>query len=206
MLPPGSVREAPSIYGLVTRHRPPPGRYAVARTALLSTVPVEVLGATSAKAITAGGFDSSRSQSCLLTTAGAVKCWGNNLYGQLGVATSEVSLGEPCSTVPVDVVGLGDTATAIAAGSFHSCAVLTNGAIRCWGYNALGPLGDGTTTTSTAPVDVVGLASDAVAVSAGKHHTCALMDTGGVQCGGHNGTGQLGDGLGGPRVTSARYL
>jgi hypothetical protein len=88
-----------------------------------------------------------------------VKCWGNNAFGELGDGTTTDS------AVPVGVVGLGSGVLSASAGGFHSCAVTAAGALTCWGHNPNGELGDGTTTDCAAPVDVMGLASAAVAVS-----------------------------------------
>ena len=82
-------------------------------------------------------------------------------------------------------------ATAIAVGGAHTCALLTDGTVRCWGANYRGQLGDGTTTFSSAPVRVEGL-SDIVAIAAGDRHTCALRREGTVWCWGANDFGQLG--------------
>jgi alpha-tubulin suppressor-like RCC1 family protein len=84
---------------------------------------------------------------------------------------------------------------AIAAGYFHTCAVVPGGTVKCWGANDEGQLGDGTTTTPTppAPVTVSGI-TDATTVASGRTHTCAVRSGGTVRCWGHNGDGQLGDG------------
>lgn len=81
----------------------------------------------------------------------------------------------------------------ISAGDGHSCALLSTGAIQCWGYNGSGQLGDGSQTTRAAPVTVKGI-SDAIAVSAGNNHTCAALRNGTVQCWGSNAFGGLGIG------------
>ncbi len=147
-------------------------------------VPADVPGLADEITAIAAGV----AHTCALTAAGSVKCWGLNEDGQLGDGTTE------SSTVPVGVVGLGSDVAAIAAGFWHTCAVTMTGGVRCWGENSLGHLGDGTTTSRSTPVDVVGLSSGAIAVSAGESHTCALTVAGGVTCWGWNVDGQLGDG------------
>ncbi len=125
---------------------------------------------------------------CALTNAGAVKCWG---YGGLGV------LGDGTTTsrwTPVDVVGLSTGVIAISTRSDHTCALTSGGGVKCWGVNHDGQLGDGTTTARFMPVDVSGLSSGVIAISAGGLHTCALTSGGSVKCWGGNGDGALGDG------------
>jgi cysteine-rich repeat protein len=81
----------------------------------------------------------------------------------------------------------------IASGGYHTCAIRTGGAVWCWGYNGYGQLGNGTTTDSSRPVPVLGLAG-AVELTAGFNHTCARLSDGTLRCWGYNGYGQLGDG------------
>ena len=94
--------------------------------------------------------------------------------------------------MPVSVTGL-TGATAIAAGQYHTCALITGGTVQCWGHNAHGELGTGTNNDSNVPVTVTGL-TGATAIAAGQDHTCALISGGTVQCWGHNHYGQLGNG------------
>ena len=97
-------------------------------------------------------------------------------------------------------------AFAVSVGSSHTCAVTASGGVKCWGFNASGQLGDGTRVDRTSPVDVAGLTSGVVAVTAGGgsdagYHTCALTEAGGVKCWGGNYYGQLGDGTEVDRTT-----
>ena len=124
---------------------------------------------------------------CALTTGSGVKCWGDNISGQIGDATNTQR------NVAVDVNGLNSGVIAIAVGNAHSCALTTNGGVKCWGLNTDGQLGDGSNSNRNVPVDVAGLATGAIAIAAGDRHTCALISAGAVKCWGLNSTGQLGD-------------
>lgn len=136
-----------------------------------------------AAAVGAGGH-----HSCALLADSRVQCWGSNGSGQLGN-------NEPWTrTTPMDVVGLGSGVTAISAGDDHTCALLTSGAVRCWGSNANGQLGVGSTINQPTPVAVTALGSGNVAISAAGAHSCAITSGGAVQCWGDNSKGQLGDG------------
>ena len=125
---------------------------------------------------------------CAITITGGVECWGNNYIGQLGDGTAITRYS------PVSVSGLSSSVTAITLGGDYTCALTTDGAVKCWGSNYYGQLGDGTTSSSTTPVDVSGLASGVIAIAAGDSHTCALTSFGAVKCWGINTDGQLGDG------------
>ena len=128
---------------------------------------------------------------CGLTTSGGVKCWGVGTAGQLG---NGVHPGSYQSAAPVDVVGLTIGVAYVGGGQSHTCAVTSGGAVKCWGFNFNGQLGDGSTDTRYTPVDVTGLTSGVIAVTGGYRHTCALLTGGGVKCWGQNTYGQLGDG------------
>ena len=140
-----------------------------------------------ATAVSAGG-GTSAGHTCALTSAGGVKCWGNNHFGELGNGTRKYR------TTPFAVHGLTSGVTAISTGDADSCALTGAGAVKCWGWNHVGQLGDGTTANRTTPVAVSGLSSGVAAISAGWVHTCALTSAGGVKCWGNNEEGQLGDG------------
>ncbi len=147
-----------------------------------SSNPVSVTGIHTATAISAGG-----DHSCAVLSSGRVRCWGYNVYGQLG------GKGAPGdSTVPVVVTGI-HTATAVAAGGFHSCAALAERTVRCWGSNRFGQLGDTSTTDSTTPVAVDGITTASGAPAAGGNHACTVLTGLRVRCWGFNGFGQLGN-------------
>lgn len=151
------------------------------------TTPVPVSGLESGvRAIAAGGA-LHHAHTCALLDRGGVKCWGDNLFGQLGDGTHVER------TRPVAVSGLSNEVTAIAAGDGHTCALLSGGTVKCWGWNDEGQLGDGTAIDRSRPVTVRGL-SGVTAVAAGGGHTCALLSSGAIKCWGLNGYGQLGDG------------
>ena len=144
--------------------------------------PVDVPGLGNATAIAAGS-----GHGCALTRAGGVKCWGRNDSGQLGDGTTRDS------ATPVDVSGLSSGVKAIATGAGNSCALTGTSGVKCWGLNDFGQLGDGTTGNHSTPVDVLGLNSGVTAIAAGSFHGCALTSSGGIRCWGLNGSGQLGD-------------
>jgi hypothetical protein len=99
--------------------------------------------------------------------------------------------GEP---LPVAITALGNEVAEIATGEYHTCARKTDGTVWCWGDNAYGELGDGTTVMRSSPVRVTALGSSVTEVVAGRAHTCARKADGSLWCWGENQYGQLGDG------------
>ncbi|MFZ4720525.1 MAG: fibronectin type III domain-containing protein [Ilumatobacteraceae bacterium] len=143
--------------------------------------------------IAAGG-----ATACAQLTTGAVRCWGLNTSGQLGNNTL-VNAKLPVAVTGINGVAL--KATSIAVGANFACARLTTGAVRCWGNNASGQLGNNTTTTSKVPVVVKTSAAanlaGATSVQAGSNFACVVRGTGTaarVSCWGNNANGQLGIG------------
>jgi alpha-tubulin suppressor-like RCC1 family protein len=152
--------------------------------------PVDVIGLSGVVSVALG-----HCHSCALLTTGVVKCWGCNQNRELcdGSTTSRTS--------PVDVVGLSSNVAKIAVGGSHACAVWSSTSVRCWGDNADGQLGDGSTSDAVAPVGVAGLSSGVAVTALGSHHSCALLISGPVQCWGRNNYGQVGDGTNIRRLT-----
>ena len=132
---------------------------------------------------------------CALLDTGGVKCWGYNGYGQLGDGTTTTR------TTPVSVSGLTSGVATISVGYNNSCAVLTSGALKCWGRNDQGQIGDGTTTARNTPTSVSGLSSGVKSVGVGNLHACATLVAGGAKCWGGNGSGELGNGTTTPSTT-----
>jgi alpha-tubulin suppressor-like RCC1 family protein len=158
--------------------------------------PYPVTGLTNGVAGATAGL----AHSCALTTVGGLLCWGANGSGQLGDGSTTTRL------VPVDVSGILTGALAISAGDSHTCAVTAGGAVKCWGSNSNGQLGDNSTTQRSAPADVSGLSSGVIAVAAGTAHTCAVTSAGAVKCWGSNSNGQLGDNSTAQRLAPVQAL
>jgi len=149
-----------------------------------SPVPVAVFGlSTGVTAIAAGDL-----HTCAVHN-GAAKCWGSHGYGQLGTGDSIFS-----SSVPVAVAGLTSGVVDVNTGRNHSCALLSGGAVRCWGRGDSGEMGNGTNTyINPAPVAVTGATSGVELVSAGDAFTCAIQG-GAAYCWGWGSPGVLGNG------------
>jgi alpha-tubulin suppressor-like RCC1 family protein len=164
-----------------------------------SVGPVKLGAGHTAEAISAGG-----SHTCAILNDGTVRCWGFGLDGQLGYGNEnnagDTSADTPDLLPPVNL-GAGRTAIAISTGSAHTCAILDNASVLCWGYGLDGRLGYGNTsnvgdTPSATPGLIgpvnLGAGRTAGAISAGNKHTCARVDDGSVRCWGYGGNGRLG--------------
>jgi alpha-tubulin suppressor-like RCC1 family protein len=156
---------------------------------------VDLGAGRTAVAITAGDY-----YTCAILDDGSVECWGQGDFGQLGYGnTNSVGATDtPASVGPVDL-GAGRKAVAISAGADHTCAILDNGTVLCWGSGANGQLGYGNTNSvgatdtpaSVGPVNL-GAGRTATAISVGQSDTCARLDDGSVQCWGLGTSGVLG--------------
>jgi uncharacterized protein YjdB len=154
-------------------------------TANSSNIPVKVSGAFSWSQVSAGA-----NHTCARTTSNDAYCWGVNQQGQLGDGNGNVN-GSGDSTIPKAVSG-GFSFTDIASGLSHTCGVTSSGDMYCWGENADGQLGIGSTSQLLAPTTAVSGSQTWVDVSAGSAHTCGTTTTGKVYCWGANNNGQLG--------------
>lgn len=147
---------------------------------------VRVAGLKDITAIATG-----ESFSCALGKDGQVWCWGFNELGQVGQPAGGDFGNMVNKPTPVpDVQG----ATAIAAGPWHTCAVVAGGAVSCWGSNMYGELGRARSKGAQPKAALVPGISHAVSVACGEQHSCALLDSGDIKCWGRNNRGQLGDG------------
>ncbi len=151
--------------------------------------PVAVQSITGATQVTAGG-----EHTCALIVDGTVKCWGADESGQLGDGSTGDADNRRLTAVAVSSV---TNATQIAAGQRHTCALIADGTVKCWGNNTSGQIGDGTIGDASnhrlTPVTVVGI-TNAVQITAGVSNTCAQLLDGSIQCWGDNEYGQVGDG------------
>ena len=152
-----------------------------------SPTQTDSLGTDRTAVTISAGYDST----CAILDDGSVSCWGNNGIGQIGDGTTTDR------NIPTQTASLGTdrTAVAISVGHLHTCAILDDGSVSCWGYNANGQLGDGTNTDRLTPTQTSSLGTNrtAVAISLGGH-SCAILDDATISCWGYNVYGQLGDG------------
>ena len=137
--------------------------------------------------------------SCVRFAGGRIKCWGENVYGQLGYGDYNHrgdSSNEMGASLPFVDLGVGRTAVQTASGEDHTCAILDNGSLKCWGKNGNGQLGGGTSDRTQPPLSGVYLGMDrtAIQVDTEGNYTCAILDNGSLVCWGENNYGQLGNG------------
>lgn len=154
-----------------------------------------------AKQVATGGL-----HTCAILDDDTVKCWGYNYYGQLGIENTDNKgddANEMGDYLPAVNLGTGRTARHLALGLWHSCAILDDSSVKCWGYNFSGELGQGDISLrgtfansmgdNITPINL-GTGRTAVSIASGPHHVCALLDDSSVKCWGGNSTGQLGKG------------
>ena len=147
--------------------------------------PTTVAGGLTFKALAAG-----RDHSCAIAADDKVYCWGINGAGQLGSGAGANLFASSPTLVDASL-----TVRSVAAGGTHSCAANLAGIVAyCWGANGQGQLGDGTTTSRSAPSPVNLAGSSFTTVTAGAEFSCALNTGGSAYCWGDNQYGQLGDG------------
>jgi len=148
----------------------------------------------------------SGNHNCAILNGGIVKCWGYNGFGNLGLGDNidrGDNVGEMGDNLPAVPLGTGKTAVAIAVGGAHTCALLNDGSVKCWGYNSYGQLGLGDTVDrgdnpgemgDNLPAVNLGTGKTAVAIGVGGSTSCALLNDGKLKCWGNNDFGALGQG------------
>jgi len=128
-------------------------------------------------------ISSGRSYSCGLKPSGKLMCWGQNIYGQLG-------LGDNLPRYAPTEVDPGTTYTSISSGDYHTCGLTSDSDLKCWGFNGYGAIGDGTKVNKLVPTLVdTGVRT----VSVGATHTCSITNDFSLKCWGFNSIGQVGD-------------
>ena len=145
-----------------------------------------------------------RVHTCVLLEDGSVTCFGRNYYGQLGIGSRTRQGDSPkCTGMKAVQVDLGKAkAVALTAGQDHTCAILDDHSVKCWGRNGDGQLGiESKRTIGVSKADMgenlakVNLNNEwPVSISAGRFHTCAVLQNGELKCWGKNEFGQLGIG------------
>jgi len=144
--------------------------------------PVLVPNLENVKKVSAGDY-----HTCAVLKGGKLKCWGYNYYGAVGDGSTTDR------RTPKQVDGLTSGVKSVSAGGYHTCALLTNGKVKCWGYNPYGEIGNGTSGNEFHTPRTVSNIENASHVSAGYYFTCATVNEK-AKCWGYNDDGELGDG------------
>lgn len=152
---------------------------------------------------------------CVLMSDGRVQCWGDNIFGQLGVgdtAQRGSKPGQMGAALPYVDLGTGRTAKQVVAATLSACALLDTQQVKCWGHNNAGQLGlgddvqrgsDANQMGDALPVVQLGTGRTATQLAAASNDFCAILDDASVKCWGKNGSGELGLGDTLPRGLSA---
>ena len=138
---------------------------------------------------------------CAILSDGSIKCWGRNGDGQLGQDNSDNvgdDVGEMGNLQPINL-GVGRTAIACATAAYHTCVLLDQGDVKCFGSGGYGVLGQGdeieigSNAGDMAALGVIdlGTGATAIAVVVGTYHSCALLDDGRVKCWGYSSESSL---------------
>lgn len=144
------------------------------------------------------------SHTCILLDDGGVMCWGKDNTGQLGNGDTSDTIHTPSSNVELPE---GRAATDLSVGDHHSCALLDNGSVTCWGHNNYGQLGDNTTTNRPIPIyPHLPAGSSAVSVAVGPYNSCAILENSSLYCWGHNHYGRLGIGVSGGVYSTPMFV
>jgi alpha-tubulin suppressor-like RCC1 family protein len=152
--------------------------------AMVATEPPDTTVHPLAVASLAAGY----AHACAVSTSGALYCWGQNGFGQLG-------LGDTDDRSTPQRVGTQTDWTAVTTGRFHSCGIRA-AQLFCWGSNGFGQASGGDPGSLLAPEPVVSAVAAWTSISAGDWHTCGLDDLGHAYCWGYDLLGRVGNGKG----------
>ena len=150
-----------------------------------TNTPVTVTGISTAVSVAV-----SSTHACILLSTGALECWGDDYYGELGDGGPGDAGTSQSAPVAATLTGV----ARVAVGDYFTCALTTAGAVECVGYNSNGQLGNGTTSFTATSTWQTPISSGAIDITAGYAHACALMSDGSAKCWGANYNGQLGNG------------
>jgi alpha-tubulin suppressor-like RCC1 family protein len=148
------------------------------------TSPIAVPALSGIRSVDVGGYNG-----CAVSTTDVAWCWGSNNSGQLGTGVTS-----PGTTITPQAVVVASPVATMATSGAHTCAIETDGDLRCWGSNIFGQIGNGSTGSSVAAGATVAGIDTPLQVGVGTFHTCVLDTQSDVECWGHNDDGNLGDG------------